>query len=231
MADNKLPFDEDEADETGKTIVFTPKGAPNIPVEVANHFVIDTGAPRRLEVLDWIQNIVSVFVVVIILFIFVGRTIGVDGASMERTFKDSDQVVLTNFLYTPKYGDVVIIHVDAYNEVPLVKRVIATAGQTVDIDAVTHEVTVDGVVLDEPYIREPTSRLEDFVGPVTVPAGCIFVMGDNRNASTDSRSSRVGFVDVRNVLGKVQMIIMPGKDDYGNRDWSRIGSVYDTLPK
>ena len=231
MADNKLPFDEDETDETGKTIIFTPKGAPNIPAEVANHFVIDTGAPRRLEVLDWIQCLVSTLIVVVIVFIFVGRTIGVDGASMERTLKDSDQVILTDIFYKPKYGDIVIIHVDAYNEVPLVKRVIATAGQTVDIDAITHEVTVDGVVLDEPYIREPTARLEDFVGPVVVPAGCIFVMGDNRNASMDSRSSRVGFVDVRNVLGKVHVIAMPGKDAYGNRDWGRIGSVYDTLPK
>jgi signal peptidase I len=71
---------------------------------------------------------------------------------------------------------------------------------------------------------------ESFEGPQTVPAGCIFVMGDNRNHSTDSRNGIVGFIDARNVLGKVHFVLMPGKDDFGIRDWGRIGSVYKTLP-
>jgi signal peptidase I len=184
----------------------------------------------RLEVLDWIQCVVSTLVAVIIAFIFIGRQIGVDGHSMDNTLHHEDKVFMSDVFYKPEYGDIVIIHVDAYEEVPLVKRVIATAGQTVDIDFDAHTVTVDGVLLDEPYIREPVADPEDFKGPVTVPEGCIFVMGDNRNASSDSRSAKVGFVDTRNVLGKVHLIIMPGKDDYGVRDWNRIGSVYRTTP-
>jgi signal peptidase I len=203
-------------------------GAAEIETETAPK--TDRSEVMRLEILDWIQCVVSTLVAVIIIFIFVGREIGVDGHSMNNTLHHMDKVLITDVFYKPKYGDIVIIHVDKYDEVPLVKRVIATAGQTVDIDFDAHTVTVDGTVLNEPYIREPTSRPIDFIGPVTVPEGCIFVMGDNRNASNDSRDAQVGFIDTRNVLGKVHLIALPGKDDYGVRDWSRIGSVYKTTP-
>jgi signal peptidase I len=185
----------------------------------------------RLEIYDWLQCIVSTMIVVILAFIFIGRQISVVGDSMFQTLHDNDKVLVTNVFYTPEYGDIVIIKAESFGETPLVKRVIATEGQEINIDFASHVVTVDGVALDEPYINEPTSVEGDFRGPVKVPEGCIFVMGDNRNRSTDSRFERVGFVDTRNVLGKVHFVTMPGKDgNYGLRDWSRVGSVYRTTP-
>ena len=119
-------------------------------------------------------------------------------------------------LYTPKTGDVVVIsHGEIYQE-PIVKRVIATEGQTLDINFQTGTVTVDGKVLDEPYIKNLTTRQGDGVIPSVIPKGYIFVMGDNRNRSLDSRSREVGLIDKNNVLGKVQCIIYP---------FSRIGGV------
>ncbi|MDR2420938.1 MAG: signal peptidase I [Oscillospiraceae bacterium] len=189
------------------------------------------GSKARLEIYDWLQCIVSTMITVILAFIFIGRQISVVGDSMLQTLHDNDKVLVTNVLYTPEYGDIVIIKAESFGETPLVKRVIATEGQEINIDFATRVVTVDGVALDEPYINEPTSVEGDFRGPVKVPEGCIFVMGDNRNRSTDSRFERVGFVDARNVLGKVHFVTMPGKDgNYGLRDWSRVGSVYRTTP-
>lgn len=180
----------------------------------------------RLDAYDWIQSIVSTLLIVIIAFIFIGRQIGVDGTSMRDTLHHEDSVFVTSLFYTPKYGDILIIKVAAYGDTPLVKRVIATEGQTININFDTSEVSVDGVVLSEPYIREPTKVRHNFEGEVTVPEGCVFVMGDNRNASIDSRHELVGFVDVRNIIGKVHVILLPGADQYEARDWSRIGSVY-----
>ena len=98
---------------------------------------------------------------------------------------------------------------------PIVKRIIATGGDTVDIDPVTGDVSVNGEVLDEPYINETIDVLEhmgDLTYPQTVPEGCVFVMGDNRNASTDSRASRLGMVDERYILGHVQSVVFPISD-------------------
>jgi signal peptidase I len=189
------------------------------------------GNKVHIEVYDWLQCLVSTMLAVVLAFIFIGRQISVDGDSMFQTLHDDDRVLMTNIFYKPEYGDIVIIKTESFGETPLVKRIIATEGQEVNIDFETHIVTVDGMALNEPYINEPTSVEGDFKGPVKVPDGCVFVMGDNRNRSTDSRTSRVGFVDVRNILGKVHFITIPGKDrDYGLRDWSRIGSVYKTTP-
>jgi signal peptidase I len=179
-----------------------------------------------MEMYDWVQCIVSTVLCTILFFAFIGRQIGVDGSSMSPTLKHLDRVAITNVFFTPKNGDIIIIKTDTFGEIPIVKRVIAVGGQTVDIHFDTHEVIVDGVVQYEPYISEPTERSLNFVGPVTVPENFLFVMGDNRNESLDSRSSLVGMVDTRNVLGKVLIIILPGKDAYGLRSWSRIGSVY-----
>ena len=185
----------------------------------------------RLDAYDWVQSIVSTLVVVILAFVFIGRQTGVSGYSMQNTLHNKDYVIITTLFYTPHYGDIVIINSDAFEDL-LVKRVIATEGQTIDINPETHEVIVDGFVLNEPYIREPTRAMLNFNGLVTVPEGCVFVMGDNRNQSRDSRDSAVGFVDVREIIGKVRFIILPGIDRENNipRDWSTLGSPYKTLP-
>ncbi len=179
----------------------------------------------RMELYDWLQCIVSAVLCGILIFIFIGRIIGVDGSSMLDTLHDKDIVVMSNLFYTPKYGDIVIIDTDLF-EKPLVKRVIATEGQTVDIDFDTGEVSIDGKVIVETYIRQPTALRLDFDGPTTVPDGCVFVMGDNRNESTDSRSSQVGMIDTREILGKVLFLVIPGKTPGDGRGWDRFGSVY-----
>jgi signal peptidase I len=180
----------------------------------------------KMELYDWLQCIVTSVLALILIFVFVARIITVDGTSMLPTLYHTDRVVVSNLFYSPGDGDIVIIKTEAYGEIPLVKRVIASGGETIDIDFESHEVSVDGRVLDEPYISEPTARQLNFEGPVTVPAGYLFVMGDNRNGSTDSRSNAVGFVDVRDVIGKVWFIIVPGPNSFGLRQWSRIGPVY-----
>ena len=179
---------------------------------------------------DWLQCIVSAIVVGILLFMFGLRVVNVKGHSMEPTLLDTDMIVTSNLFYTPKNGDVVVLQTDSYGPDPLVKRVIATGGQTVDIDFEAGIVYVDGVALDEPYIAEPTAVREDFEGPVEVPEGCLFLMGDNRNRSTDSRTESIGMVDTRCVIGRAVMIVYPSQisDDMGTRgkrDLSRIGSI------
>ena len=179
----------------------------------------------RMELYDWLQCIVSAIICGIFIFVFLGRTIGVDGHSMMQTLHDRDRVIMSNLFYTPRNGDIVVFQApsDAFGGTPLVKRVIAVAGQTIDIDFDSGEVFLDGSVLDEPYINELTRNRDSFAGPLTIPEGFIFVMGDNRNRSSDSRNSRVGLVDTRYILGKVLFIIIPGQSEAGRRDWGRIG--------
>ena len=185
---------------------------------------------EKMELYDWIQCIVSALVAGILVFMFFVRIVNVEGSSMWPTLHDEDMILTSNFLYTPKAGDVVVFQTDSYNESPLVKRVIATEGMTVDIDFERGIVYVDGKAIDEPYIAELTVTREDFDGPVTVPEGCLFLMGDNRNHSTDSRRSTIGMVDERCVLGRVLMVVLPSdKGSLGEnvkRDMSRIGSIY-----
>jgi signal peptidase I len=128
---------------------------------------------------------------------------------MVPTLQDGDQMLVSNVGYTPEKGDIVVLTKDEFLPVPIVKRVIATAGDEVDIDFETGEVSVNGEVLDEPYIAEKTYTYFDVEFPQTVPEGCIFVLGDNRNNSTDSRYGELGMVDTRYILGKVLCRIYP----------------------
>ncbi|MGM9522044.1 MAG: signal peptidase I [Oscillospiraceae bacterium] len=173
------------------------------------------------------QCIVAALVIGILFFMFVARVVNVEGSSMFPTLHNSDKIITSNLFYKPKAGDVVVVQTDTYGSDPLVKRIIATAGQTVDIDFDAGIVYVDGEALDEPYTNSLTLVQEDFTGPVTVPEGCLFLMGDNRNYSTDSRSNMVGMVDERCVIGKVYLIIIPSANEDGSRDWGRIGSIYN----
>ena len=177
---------------------------------------------------EWVQALVCSVLVVVMLFTFVIRLIGVDGHSMVPTLQDGDRLlVLNSMLYDDyKYGDIVVLRKSSFLSEPIVKRVIATEGQTVDIDFSTGSVYVDGVQLKEDYINELTFTEEGTEFPLTVPEGSIFVMGDNRNHSNDSRDSRLGTVDSRYVIGKAVVLAFPGPDIVmGKRDYSRIGVI------
>ena len=161
------------------------------------------------ETYDWITCVVSALVCAILIFVFVGRIIGVSGDSMKNTLLDGERIVISNLFYKPKQGDIVVLTKYAFLDEPIVKRVIAVEGQTIDIDFDKGEVYVDGELLHEDYIAAPTHRSYDVTFPQTVPEGCVFVMGDNRNASNDSRNSELGMVDRQCIMGKAYMIILP----------------------
>jgi len=163
----------------------------------------------KAELFDWCESLTGALVVIVLLFAFFVRLTGVSGPSMKETLHAGDYLIVSDLFYTPKVGDIVIITKESFSEDSFVKRVIATGGQTVDIDFDSGEVWVDGVLLDEPYINTPTNRNYDVIFPVTVPEGHLFVMGDNRNESTDSRFSLIGMIDERQVVGRVLLRIWP----------------------
>jgi len=162
----------------------------------------------------WLQALVMVLAVMILIFTFVGRIIVVDGISMEPTLYHGDLLLLQSVGYTPKQGDVVVLTKEFEDaDGPIVKRVIATGGQHVVIDYDAGTVTVDGQVLDEPYIKEVmTQPPEESITDILVPEGSIFVMGDNRNHSSDSRNVTLGAVDERYVLGQALWVFFPFQD-------------------
>lgn len=181
-------------------------------------------------IFDWLSSLITALVVVLVIMTFGFRIIDVDGKSMEPTLIDSDKVVITDLFYTPHQGDIIIIsHAEQY-EKPLVKRVIATAGQELKIDFEKNAVYVDGVKLDEPYIQGVTVQgdipAEKLNG--IVPEGKVFVMGDNRSISLDSRYKQIGFIDEDLIIGKAQLDIIPHKYDNGSLkfDFGGIRYVY-----
>lgn len=177
------------------------------------------------EQYEWVQALVYSVLTVVLVFTFVIRLIGVDGRSMVPTLRHGDRLlVLNSMIYDDyRYGDIVVLRKASFMEEPIVKRVIATEGQTVDIDFQVGAVYVDGKLLKEDYINELTFEQEGMEFPLTVPKGEIFVMGDNRNHSTDSRNTRLGTVDSRYVLGKAVALAFPGiSEESGKREFSRI---------
>ncbi len=176
--------------------------------------VLSSGDSLKLDLFFWLQALVMALVVLILAFTLVGRIIGVDGTSMVPTLHHGDMLILQSIGYEPKQGDVVVL-TKPFRSItgPIVKRVIATGGQTVEIDYNAGTVTVDGQVLDEPYINEVMNWPSfDSLTSVTVPEGSIFVMGDNRNASSDSRDPELGTVDERYVLGRALFVLFPFRD-------------------
>lgn len=168
----------------------------------------------KMDLYFWLQALVMALVSLILIFTFVGRVIGVDGQSMEPTLYHGDLMLLQSLGYTPKQGDVVVL-TKYFDDVegPIVKRVIATGGQSVHIDYAAGGVYVDGVKLDEPYIKEAMRRPNyGDITDVVVPEGSIFVMGDNRNRSSDSRYLELGTVDERYVIGHALWVLMPFGD-------------------
>lgn len=158
----------------------------------------------------WLQTAMVTLVCVLLVFTFLGQAISVVGSSMVPTLHEGDMMIVRRIGYSPKNGDIVVLTQKGFMDEPIVKRVIAVGGQSVYIDYVASQVYVDGQPLDEPYINEvmlPPSSATMTISELTVPEGCLFVMGDNRNASTDSRDTRVGLVREGSLLGKVEFVL------------------------
>ena len=158
-----------------------------------------------------VRVLVSMMAAFVLLFTFVARIIVVSGPSMENTLLGGDLILVWSLGYTPEQGDIVVLTQESYQEDSIVKRVIATEGQRVDIDYNSGTVYVDDVPLDEGYIKERMflPSYGEGINHVTVPEGCIFVMGDNRNHSADSRYPDIGVVDTRCVIGRGVAIVFP----------------------
>ena len=185
------------------------------------------GQEDKKQTLAYLRDLIGLVAGVMLLFALVFRVVVVSGPSMNNTLYNGDLlVVLGNVLYTqPKQHDIVVVSKESFDDgKPIIKRVIATEGQTVDIDFERGVVFVDGQELSEDYCLTPTNLYEGVAFPLTVDEGCIFVMGDNRNESKDSRSPDIGLVDCREVIGRAVFLVFPGDtNSTGTRDFKRIG--------
>lgn len=184
----------------------------------------DENKQFKRDLFDWIEVLVHAILAVVLCFSFLFRIATIDGDSMMNTLVNGERVVINNIFYTPKAGDIVVISRNKQNDVydnnpqdkPIIKRIIATEGQSVDIDFEQGIVYVDGVELDEPYTKpmQPYEKYAkyDIQFPVTVDEGCVFVLGDNRPVSLDSRSSQIGeygMIDTRYILGHAVFRVFP----------------------
>lgn len=176
-----------------------------------------------------LHDLAFLIAAVLIVFSLLFRVVIVSGPSMKMTLVDGDWLILLgNVLYgEPKQGDVIVASKDSFDDgAPIVKRVIATEGQTVDIDFNLGVVYVDGVALSEEYINGPTTLFEGVQFPLVVDEGCVFVLGDNRGVSKDSRSPDIGLIDEREILGRAIFLVVPGNEGgLISRDFSRIGVI------
>ncbi len=162
---------------------------------------------EKLNVFEVFEAIIAAFFVITLVFTFIFRVFSVDGPSMKPTLQDGDKVVVSTMGYKAQKGDVVVLSSTEGLKKPLIKRVVAVAGDTVDINFTTGVVTVNGI--EEHYTDELTTQQFDVAFPLTVPEGTVFVLGDNRGVSLDSRSTQVGCVDERLIVGKVLFRFFP----------------------
>ncbi len=174
----------------------------------------DAGKKFLKELFDWLETFAFAFAFVILFFTFIMKVVTVDGSSMFPTLHDGDRLIISNVLYTPESGDIVVV--ERKNADPIIKRVIATEGQTLDIDFENWVVTVDGEVVDEPYINrehflagENMYNYKAYEYPITIGPDCVFVMGDNRNRSMDSRDPQLGQINESQIIGRVLVRIYP----------------------
>ena len=212
MSENKdYDINQNDMIETDGEAAFDPKGE-EAPVSAEQ--------PRKpfADALDWAASLVYAILIMLALNLFVFRSITVSGESMNNTLSDQDRIIATNFFYTPERGDIVVLQADLlqpdvslpYGEA-IIKRVIAVAGDTISFDFNEREVYLNGEKLVEPYIAEKTREQlhKDNGKEYVVPEGFVFVMGDNRNRSTDSRDLRVDMVDTDYIMGKALFRFAP----------------------
>ena len=191
---------------------------------------------KKKEKLPWdkslalyLHDLVYLLCAIVVVLLLVFRVVVVSGSSMYDTLLHGDLLLLlSNTLYTdPEPGDIIVVSKSSFdNGTPIVKRIIATEGQTVDIDFNEGIVYVDGIPLEEPYAYTPTNTSGATTFPLTVEEGCVFVLGDNRNESRDSRYTEIGQIDRRQILGRAIFLFFPGSGKYGTEfDLSRIGAL------
>ena len=207
--------DNTENFENQETTPQTEESVNTAEVETIETTGVAEDAPKfdlKKEIMDWGVSIVVAVIIALVIRTYIFTLVKVDGPSMNPTLTHGDTLYTNRFLYTPENGDIIIFRPPNSPKTPYVKRVIATAGQTVVVDEITRTVIVDGETLDEPYIKEPLRSAGNMQYPCTVPEGYIFVMGDNRNNSRDSRDASVGLVPIGNVIGKAVFRLLPLSD-------------------
>ncbi|MGN0536733.1 MAG: signal peptidase I [Acutalibacteraceae bacterium] len=197
MSEKEIKDEEKETDE----------------IEFSKNSVENTDFSDRAvsSVFEWGNTLIAALIIVVLLMTFVFRQVTVDGVSMENTLKDGDRLITTEVFYTPHNGDIVVISNGKKYIKPIIKRIIATPGQTLSIDFENNEVVVDGVLLDETYIKGRTIRpsREPLEIPSVIPEGYVFVMGDNRENSLDSRSAVIDLIPVEDIMGKAVLRLYP----------------------
>ena len=180
------------------------------------------------SVLTYLHDLVYMLAAIMLIFLLLFRMVIVSGSSMYDTLRDGDWLILISnvFYQEPEFGDIIVASKDSFNDgEAIVKRVIATEGQIVDIDFNAGIVYVDGVALDEPYTYTPTNIHEGLTFPLLVRENCIFAMGDNRNESKDSRHPDIVLIDKREILGNAIVLLLPGSEEFTGRDFNRIGAL------
>ncbi len=188
-----------------------------------------TASNPAKQVLSYLHDIVYLLAAIVIALLFVFRVVVVSGGSMNNTLVDGDMLILVSsvFYTEPQQGDIIVACKDSFRDgEPIIKRVIAVEDQIVDIDFSSGKVYVDGVPLDEPYAASLTTTNQGTRFPLTVPKGCVFVLGDNRIRSQDSRSTEIGVIDNREILGKAVFLLLPGTNgNTEHRDFNRFGGI------
>lgn len=199
MLNNDLASPEEDGEEARDGDI------PMSPWESQRH-----EAPQVVA-FEYLEQFIIAAVGVVLLCTFLFRMVRVDGESMVPTLGDRDFLVSSHAMYTPQHGDIVIITQPNSVAIPLIKRVIAMEGDTLDIDFEEGIVYLNGEPFEEGYIAEPTHYQPEFSFdfPITVPEGMVFAMGDNRNHSSDSRDARIGFVDARYIMGQILFRVYP----------------------